>query len=125
MAESMLELQGTMKPLTTFINAEVLEDTLPSLGQDHVILDIGAHGSPNLLGSKPQQELKGSCQRYICSGPWHRVFKTHSHHPGSESITHPNPEGRVTAGGDQWLMKNTSTRGHRDCKIHMWGQPTP
>ena len=64
-----------------------------------------------------------SCQRYVCGGLWHRAFETHSHHLGSQSITHPNPEGRVTAGGDQQLMANTSTRVCRDCVIPMGADP--
>ena len=58
-----------------------------TLGQDCIIPDIGAHRSCNLSDTKSQQELKGSHQRYICGGLWHRAFKTNSHHLGRDSIT--------------------------------------
>ena len=94
----------------------------PCTGQDYIIPDIRAHGSSNFSGMNLQQEPKGSHQRYFHSSPWCRAFETLSHCLGSESITHPNPEGRVTAGADQWLMANTYTSVHGDHEIPVWGQ---
>ena len=72
---------------------------------------------------KLQQEPKGSHQGYVHRSPWHRVFKASNHCPGSESIIGPNPEGRITAEGDQWPIVNTSTRVHGDCEILMGDDP--
>ena len=79
---------------------------------------------PQLLGNEATAGAIGLSQRYVCSGPWHRAFKTHSHHLGGKSITHPNPEGRVTAGENQQLVANT-TRVHGGHRIPAWGQLTP
>ena len=118
--QSMLELQRAME--LNHIHQCWGSGGCPTLtlGQDHIIPDIGACRSPNLLGMKLQQELTGSHQGYICGSPQCRTFKTNSN-----CITCPIPEGRVTAGGDQWLMVNTFTRVHRDCEAHPWNYRHP
>ena len=109
-----------MKPLTIFTSAEVLEDAPSS---NWVKITQGCH-SPwilQFLRSKATVGAIGFEPGIIYSGLWHKVVKTHSHQLGSESIIHPSPKGRVTAGGDQQLMANTSSRVHGNCKIPAWG----
>ena len=69
---------------------------------------------------KLQQEPKGPDQGYVYSDLCHGVFKTHSLYPGSESITGPSPEDRVTAGGDQW-----PSPGFTKITRSLWGDDPP
>ena len=124
MAESMLELWRAMEPLTTFTNAEVLEDATPL----HWV-KIMSIWTLEPMDPPTSQEQSNSRNWRAYARATFAVTHGMGHlkptvTTWADSITSPSPEGRVTAGGDQWLMENTSPRVHWDCEIPIGGQPT-
>ena len=120
-AESVLELWQSMEPLTTFTNAEVLEDAPPS----HWVKITSSQtlepaDPPTSWEHSHSRSHRAQAERCISSNLWHRVIKTHSHCPGGESISLPGPEDGVAARRHCQSMVNTPGIC-RDCEIPAWG----